>query len=88
MATRYSITYVDGTEAVVNRRPVHLMRAERLITDATGMQEQVLLTLWAAATGGTGTPAEFEAWADTVDDWDKAEVELVPPAQGSGTSPD
>lgn len=87
MATRYTIRYTDGTEVQVDRRPVHLMRAERLTTESTGANEGVLLMLWATATGGTGNMADFESWAETVDDWDRVEVDAVPPGPGSDASP-
>lgn len=83
MATSFRVTFVDGTESVVERRPIHMLRAERLTTPAMGAQEQVLLMLWAAATGGKGKVADFEAWLETVDDWDRVEAVAADPPQGS-----
>lgn len=83
MAVAFRVTFVDGTESVVERRPIHMLRAERLTTPNMGAQEQVLLMLWAAATGGKGKVSDFEAWLENVDDWDRVEVEAADPPQGS-----
>ncbi len=87
MAERYEIRFVDGTSAEVDRRPVHKMRAERVAGATPGVYESLLAMLWAASTGGTGTREEFESWAESVDDWDRVEVDDVPPADGSSGSP-
>ena len=86
----YEVEMVDGTVLTGDRRPVHLLRAERLVAtmDHTpGMQEQAFLIVWAACTGGTGTFADFEAWTDEVAEWGRLEAEADPPASGSDTSP-
>lgn len=87
MAVSFRVAFVDGTESVVERRPIHMLRAERLAKPDMGPQEQVLLMLWAAATGGKGKLADFEAWLETVDDWERAEVPAADPPQGSSSSP-
>lgn len=87
MADTYRVTFVDGTEAVHERRPIHLLRAERLSKPEMGMQEQVLLMVWAAATGGKGKLADFEAWLENVDDWERVKSDDASPPQGSSTSP-
>jgi hypothetical protein len=69
-APRFAITFVDGTTEIVARRPVHLMRAERLVGKDPGANEHLLATLWACATGGKAPRAEFEKWAETVEDWE------------------
>ncbi len=86
-AKSYKVTFVDGEEAVVERRPVHQLRAERLTTPTMGMQEQVLLMLWAAATGGKGKLSDFEDWVETVEDWDPIKAPAADPPQGSSSSP-
>ncbi len=86
-ATSYKVAFVDGSEAVVERRPVHTLRAERLTTPTMGMQEQVLLMLWAAATGGKGKLSDFETWVETVEDWERVEAPVADPPQGSSSSP-
>lgn len=91
MAVVYEVDMVDGSTVRGDRRPVHLLRAERLALAADrqiGSQEELLLIIWSTITGGTGTIAEFDAWADQVADWRRVEAEDNPPADGSGTSPD
>lgn len=91
MAVRYRVRMVDGTTTEHDRRPVHLMRLDRLVMSLDrklGMHEEALMYVWAAATGGGGSMDEFDAWAEQVDDWERIEEEAVPPAQGSDTSPD
>lgn len=83
MATSFRVTFVDGTESVVERRPVHLLRAERLTKPDMGPMEQVLLQIWAAATGGKGKASDFESWVENVDDWERVEVEDADPPKGS-----
>lgn len=87
MAVAFKVAFVDGTEAVVERRPIHMLRAERLTKPDMGAQEQVLLMLWAAATDGKGKLSDFEAWLETVDDWDRIEAPAAVPPQGSSDSP-
>lgn len=90
MATRFEVTYTDGKIETVDRRAVHFLRVERLVvaTDRKiGMQEEALMYVWAAATGGTGSVDDFDAWVESVDDWKRAEVESDPPVQGSDSSP-
>lgn len=87
MAERFTIRFVDGSTADVDRRPVHLMRAERVVDANPGVYESLLAMLWAASTGGTGSREEFESWAESVDDWDRVEVADLPPADGSSDSP-
>ena len=69
------LSFTDGTEATVTRRPIHWMRAERVARPNAGAYETVLATAWAAVTGGTGGEAEFEAWAETVDSFEYVSVE-------------
>lgn len=91
MAVTYEVEMVDGTVSKADRRPVHLLRAERLAVqqDRTiGQQEEVLLIIWAVHTGGTGTLDDFDAWCETVADWRRVEADDDPPADGSSTSPD
>lgn len=76
-APRFAISYVDGSSEIVARRPVHNMRAEKLCPKDAGANEVLLATLWAAATGGRGPRAEFEKWAETVDDWDRVDDEAA-----------
>ena len=77
------LSFVDGTEATVTRRPVHWMRAERVARADAGAYETVLATAWAASTGGTGDAAAFEAWAETVDSFEyvTTEDDAGPPDQ-------
>lgn len=89
MATTYEVQYVDGSSERARCRAVHRLRAERAMLASgrePGIQEQVLLIVWATVTGGTGSLDDFESWAETVDDWDRVEDDDVPPAQGSDTS--
>ena len=79
----YRVTFVDGTESVVERRPVHLLRAERMTTPEMGAMEQVLLMIWAACTGGKGKMPDFEEWMETVEDWDRVGDVAADPPQGS-----
>lgn len=83
-APRFSITYVDGATVEVSRRPVHWMRAERILPPDAKANETVLASLWASATGGTEGRDAFEAWAETVEDWSPVEASVggdaVPPA--------
>lgn len=92
-APEFSITYIDGNTEQVKRRPIHLMRAEQICKKDAGANEQLLASLWAAATGGKTGRAAFEAWCETVEDWDRvaaveAEDDADPLVPASGGSPD
>lgn len=90
----FTLTFVDGEVRTVKRRPVHLMRAERLLPKDAGGNEILLATFWAAATGGKGSRTQFEEWVETVEDWarvdpeDSSEADADPPGQEPGTSLD
>jgi hypothetical protein len=93
-AKQYRIWFLDGTEATYARRPVHDMRAERMYGADAGANEIMLATFWACATGGTGSRDEFEAWAETVEEWESVAaseedeaVPLDPPGDGSPEQP-
>lgn len=91
MGITYEVEMVDGSTVSGDRRPVHLLRVERLVLEhgrKIGMHEEALMYVWAAVTGGTGTIEDFESWTDQVADWKRAEVDDDPPVQGSDTSPD
>lgn len=87
-APRFAITFVDGTTEIVARRPVHLMRAERLVGKDPGPNEHLLATLWACATGGRGPRAEFEKWADTVEDWELVKDDAAAEADAAPLDPE
>lgn len=87
----YEVEMMDGTVIQGDRRPVHLLRVERLLLSQerkAGMQEEALMIVWAACTGGSGTVEDFDAWSEQVADWNRAEADADPPASGSDTSPD
>jgi len=68
-APRFTITYTDGTIETVVRRPIHLVKVERMYPEGAGQNELLMCWLWAASTGGSGKVADFEAWLDTVEEW-------------------
>lgn len=86
----FKIFFTNGSEVEVRRRPVHEVRAEQITKKDDGITFQVLAGLWAADTGGKTGRADFEAWLETVDDWERVDAgaDADPPAQGTGTSPD
>lgn len=87
--TKFDLTFEDGTERTITRKPVHLMRTEQ-VGGKPGVNEQVLVSLWFA---DTKRPAldrkDFDAWAESLEDWaiQTEDDTADPPDRTPGGSP-
>ena len=90
--TKFDLTFDDGTTRLVNRRPIHDLRVERVINKNTGPNEQVLIGLWFAdSKEPVFSQQAFDLWLNTLDGWEihteDEEAADSPPARQLGTSP-